>query len=431
MASMNGYALIAGIANYKYTRPLPAAVLNDVRDITTVLRDPAICAYPPDPERVRSLSNSEATRKAFLEGLEWIKRRADEDASVFIYFSGHGGRRTTGRQAGEYLIPFEGTLSETQSWRGNISGREFIGAVSAIRSRRLLVVLDCCHAAGIADGKGAADQRLDAPDFRSGLTGHFLDQLGDGRGRVVYSSSRDTEESYIAPGAANSLFTGHMLAGLRGGVASEDGFIGVLALYEYIYPRVVAQNSEQHPILKAEHVEGFPIAMYRGGTRGVIPKDDQGFRYDVFISYVDREPDATVVWDELIPRLEGAGLRVAIGGEFERGGGGVARVIGLQRALQQSKRIIVVLSRAYIEDCGAEVESAMSQELGIGKGEYRILPLYIEPIEPSERPLRFRFLSDFDMTHPRRAARLYDQLIEELHLPVPRMDAKVRTQGHA
>jgi hypothetical protein len=430
MKVLNGYALLAGIANYKYAPPLPKTVLNDVRGVAAVLRDPALCAYPDDPDHVRLLENDRATRDGFLDGLRWIKEKADEDASVFIYFSGHGGR-TEGVQAGEYLIPWEGTLSETRPWDSNISGNQFVDALKVIKSVKLLVVLDCCRSAGIAHAKGSGPApHADAPRLKPGLTDGFLDKLATGRGRVIFSASRSHEDSYIAPNAANSLFTEHLLGGLRGGAPSEDGLIGVIDLFEYVSPRVTVTCPDQHPQMKAEYYEGrFPVAMYRGGTKGVIPKDAQGFRYDVYVSYLDRDPDATYVWDELVPRLTGAGLRVAVGGEVVRPG--VARVVGMQRALQQSKRVLLVLSNAYLSSPRAEFENVLSQELGIDDGTYRVLPLDIEAIEPDAKPPRLRMLAALELTDARRAPRVYERLIEELRLPAPLMEARQRNSGDA
>ena len=59
-----------------------------------------------------------------------------------------------------------------------------------------------------------------------GLPDSYYERLAAGRGRAILSSSRDTEFSYLLSGASNSLFTQHLLAGLRGGIASEDGHRG-------------------------------------------------------------------------------------------------------------------------------------------------------------------------------------------------------------
>jgi hypothetical protein len=85
----------------------------------------------------------------------------------------------------------------------------------------------------------------------------------------------------------------------------------------------------------------LPVALYLGGQKGVVPRDEEGFRYDAYVSYVDREPDTTWVWDTLVPRLEEAGLRVAVSGDVEEPG--VARVVNVERGIKQAKRTVVVL----------------------------------------------------------------------------------------
>jgi uncharacterized caspase-like protein len=100
-------------------------------------------------------------------------------------------------------------------------------------ARKVVVVLDCCHSGGVGQPKGP----VDAP-FKAGFSDNFLQDLAGGRGRVILSSSRNTEKSWIMPNAANSLFTHHLLAGLRGGATSEDGMIRIFDLFEYVQLRV-------------------------------------------------------------------------------------------------------------------------------------------------------------------------------------------------
>ena len=176
-----------------------------------------------------------------------------------------------------------------------------------------------------------------APELKA-LPESYYEALKAGRGRVILASSRSTEYSYVFPGATHSLFTHHLLAGLQGGIPSDDGVIRIFDLFEYLQPRVTGDQPNQHPLFKAELEENFPIALYLGGKKGVVPKDAEGFRYDAYISYVDTEPDATWVWEMLLPRLEGAGLRIAVSGDAEEAG--VARVVGVERGIQQAKRTI-------------------------------------------------------------------------------------------
>ena len=63
----NTHALLIGIAAYKHVRPLPSAVINDVRSVHDVLIDPALCAYPPD--NVTLLLDHQATLVAIRQAL--------------------------------------------------------------------------------------------------------------------------------------------------------------------------------------------------------------------------------------------------------------------------------------------------------------------------------------------------------------------------
>ena len=92
-----------------------------------------------------------------------------------------------------------------------ISGAEFTAALKAIPARKALVVFDCCHSGGIGQPKDAT-----ASPIKAGLADGYYERLAAGRGRAILSSSRNSESSYVLPTAANSLFTQHLLAGLKG-----------------------------------------------------------------------------------------------------------------------------------------------------------------------------------------------------------------------
>ena len=171
----------------------------------------------------------------------------------------------------------------------------------------------------------------------------------------------------MLPGAEYGLFTEHLLGGLRGGVASDDGLVRIFDLFEYLQPRVTKAHPHQHPIFKAELEENFPMALFRGGTRGFVPRTADGFRYDAYISYVERELDATFVWDTLVPRLEQAGLKIAVSNDSLEPR--VARVVGVERGIRASKRTVVVLSEGYLADHMANFENVLGANDGDPRGD--------------------------------------------------------------
>ncbi len=408
----NAHALVIGIANYQHVTALPATVLQDAQAIHDALVDPAVFGYAA--ENVRLLLDGQATQDAIRLALADLAERCDADATLFCYVSSHGGQIPGGPYAGEYLLPVDALYDSSESVAQTaISGAEFTAALAAIPARKVVVAFDCCHAGGIGQPKDAA-----APAFKAGLPDSYYDALKAGHGRVILASSRSDELSWVMPGAANSLFTTHLLTGLRGGIASDDGLIRIFDLFEYLQPKVTADQPAQHPIFKAEVEENFPVALYLGGQKGIISRDEQGFRYDAYVSYVDKEPDAGWVWSTLAPRLEAAGLRVAVSGDVDEPG--VARVVNIERGIRQAKRTVVALSDNYLADHVADFENVLGQTMGIEEGSYRLLPVKIGTLDPDKLPLRLRMLTLLDLTHPYRAEREFGRLIQALQGSLPR-----------
>lgn len=411
----NAYALIVGIAGYRHIAGLPDAVRNDARDIRDLLADPRHGGYPSG--HVTLLLDGQATRAGLLGALAGLAARGDEESSVVIYISGHGAQVTSGAWAGEYLLPADCVAAVAEDLASTaISGGEFAAALRAIPAGKVLVVFDCCHAGGIGRAKDGTLRRV--PQVKAGLPEGYYERLAAGRGRAILSSSRDSESSYVLPGAANSLFTRHLLAGLRGGIPGDDGLIRVFDLFEYVQPRVTRDQPGQHPVFRADLEENFPVALAAPGSAGSAPAGDDGFRFDAYLSYADRAPDSDWVWQTLIPRLEREGLRLAVSGASPDPG--VPLVVGIERGIRQARRTLVLLSRAYLEDHRADFENVLAQTLGLGEGAYRLLPVLIEPVDEARLPLRLGMLTAIDLTDPARTDREFARLAAALRGPLPR-----------
>ncbi len=408
----DAYALIVGIADYLHITKLPNAVRNDARDVRDLLADPQYCGYPP--AHITMLLDEEATREAIIDALSGLALHAHSASSVLIYISSHGGRVVSGAFAGEYILPVDTILASDKDLAATaISGGEFTTALKAIPARKVLVIFDCCHAGGMGQPKDVPGSRI-----KAGLPDSYYERLAAGRGRAILSSSRDSESSFLLPAAANSLFTQHLLAALKGGISSEDGLVRVFDLFEYVQPRVTSDQPNQHPVFKADLEENFPVGLYLGGKKDVTTRDEEGFRYDAYLSYADRDPDSAWVWETLIPWLESEGLRVIVSGASRDPG--VPLVVNSERGIRQAKRTLVLLSQAYLEDNMADFENVAAQSLGIEEGSYRLLPVKIGPIDRAALPMRLSMLATIDLTDPRRADRELGRLAEALRDPLPR-----------
>jgi hypothetical protein len=217
-----------------------------------------------------------------------------------------------------------------------------------------------------------------------GLPESFYTQLSTGRGRVVFASCRTDESSYILSGAEYSLFTEHLLAGLRGGVPGPGGVVRIFDLFHYIQPKVTAASAVQHPIFKAEIEENFPIALYYGGKAAPLtpistdrPNTET---YDVFISYRQQEPDKSWVRKTLLPKLEEEGIRVCI--DYRDFRLGAPLVTEMERAVEQSRYTLAILSPNYLESNFSELENVMSQHIGLEMTQYRLISLIRQACTP-------------------------------------------------
>lgn len=233
----NFYALVVGIANYQNTDPLPAVASNDARAVADTLADPDYGGYPS--QNVRLLLDSEATQAALTQALDALAQQIDTDSTVLFYFSGHTAQGETDEE--RYLLPVDvqpDALAQTA-----LSDTMISQALDGLPAGTVIVVLDCSFA-------GAFGQKMARP------------------GRAVLAAARGDEQAYLLPEGEYSLFTHHLLAGLRGGAYSADGFIRAAELFHYVLPRAAAGQTAQHPLLRTSRSnENVVVARYLGGKR--------------------------------------------------------------------------------------------------------------------------------------------------------------------
>lgn len=137
----NGHALVIGVGDYLHLSDLPATV-RDAKAIETVLVDPARCGYLSD--KVEIICGTEATGVNIRNALRSLSESTDSQSTVLIYFSGHGGRVLQNGRWQTYLCPRDVNPADFSSTA--ISGDEFSELIGAIPARKILIILDACHA---------------------------------------------------------------------------------------------------------------------------------------------------------------------------------------------------------------------------------------------------------------------------------------------
>ncbi|NET17127.1 MAG: caspase family protein, partial [Okeania sp. SIO1H6] len=145
----HGYALLIGVGESAYPRLSLPVTVKDTQAIYAALIDPELCAYAKD--HIRVLNNEEATRDKILDGLKWLQESAntDKEATIFVYYSGHGWLNKDDNRY--YLLQHDIKVREMPA--SALSAEVFTEALRQIPAERLLVVIDSCHAAGMATSK--------------------------------------------------------------------------------------------------------------------------------------------------------------------------------------------------------------------------------------------------------------------------------------
>lgn len=247
-----GHALIIGVG-----ADLPNTV-DDAQGLASILKDQARCAYPP--AQVEVLTAANATRQHILDGLDRLAQVAPE-ATVMVYFSGHGYEVSSTFGASYYLLPYGYDVDRLYATA--ISGQELATRLQAIPAQKLLLLLDCCHAGGLDPARAPANLQL----AKAPLPPEATALLAQGSGRAVIASSQADELSYA--GKPYSAFTLALVEALAGrGAAQQDGYVRLTDLALYAREMVPRRTQDrQHPILNFQQADNFMVAYYAGGEK--------------------------------------------------------------------------------------------------------------------------------------------------------------------
>jgi hypothetical protein len=227
----------------------------DAAELARVLSDPAIGAFEVatshnEPEHVvrRRLS-------AFFED------RGSDDLLV-LHLSCHGVKDEDGR------LYFATSDTEVEHLDATAIPADFVNRqMTRCRSRRIVLLLDCCYSGAFARGMvGRAGDRVD------------LKERFEGHGRIVLTASSAMEYSFEGDQTSGqgrpSVFTSAVVQGLATGEADRDrdGYVSVDELYDFAYEQVRTVTPSQTPGKWVFDVQGdFYLARSAAGLPTVVP----------------------------------------------------------------------------------------------------------------------------------------------------------------
>jgi len=207
------------------------APAQDARQLAEVLADPAVGGY-----RVTTLLNQPG--HVVSEQIEGFFAEGRLDDLLFLYMSCHGFKDV----AGHLYFCLSTTKLDRLAATG-VSAHFVHERVEWCRSRRIVLLLDCCYSGAYLEG------HLHRAGEQAGV------EALEGRGWAVITSSTALEYSFeidsnaMAATPQLSVFTTAVVEGLRTGDAdyNGDGLVSVDDLYAYVYDSVSQRTPHQKP----------------------------------------------------------------------------------------------------------------------------------------------------------------------------------------
>jgi len=248
------HALVIGIDEYADAGyPDLGYAVADARAVAKILVE----RYAFSQENVRLRLNRDATRAAIERDLdEWAADpdRVDVEDLLVVFFAGHGVTRDLGsRGTRGYLVPSDGERDDKNrpSWSTLIGMPRLEQMSEAVPAKHALFVLDCCF--------GGLAVKRSAPPVAAGLTT---------RARQVMTAGNADQSVHDTGGGGHSVFTGALLAGLRGDADLDgDGAVTFGEIFNHVGREVERKTEGAQTPLQAtfpDH-DGGCVALFPPG----------------------------------------------------------------------------------------------------------------------------------------------------------------------
>jgi uncharacterized caspase-like protein len=244
------WAVVIGVSDYEDSRiPTLRYAARDAQAVHDWLVAPTGGRYAPS--KVKLLLNRNATNERIKDALfNWLKQAIEEDV-VVIYFAGHGSPESPEAAQNLFLLPHNArydniAVTGFPMWDVETALKRFI------KARRVVIIADACHAAGVGQGFDVAvraDRGLQINPISAGL--QSLSDVGEGV--CVISASRDREFSQESRewGGGHGVFTHYLLEGLKGSADFDrSGSVSVGEVTVYVSQQVRrATRNAQNPVV--------------------------------------------------------------------------------------------------------------------------------------------------------------------------------------
>lgn len=213
----NSRALIIGIDEYLHTSNLGYAVSD-----ATAIYDLLATDFRFPKENMVLLKNKKATRVAILKAFAaFANEHVEVDDRILIFFAGHGHTISGIRGEQGFLVPHDGIAIDISTL---ITWRQLTDLSDLIRAKHVFFIMDACYS-GLALTRNVQGSARFVQDM---LRRFSRQVLTAGKADEVVADSG-------GPIPDHSVFTGHLIEGLKGRAANESGIMTASSLMSYVY----------------------------------------------------------------------------------------------------------------------------------------------------------------------------------------------------
>jgi hypothetical protein len=224
----------------------------DVDAMKEALIDPELGGFQESDITVLKNPKKQRMEDAVYDLFDKGKRKKDD--LLLFYFSGHGITDESG-------IFFFSTY-ETRKENGKLRPTTAVSSnfvhqwMNQCPSKRVAIILDCCHSGAFAKGlsaKGTANALI-------------KEQLG-GEGRAILTAASATEYAWAKDEFELSVYTHYLLEGVRTGKADQDGndWLSLEELHEYAKNKISEAKLEMNPEFYPVR-QGAKILLFKAKT---------------------------------------------------------------------------------------------------------------------------------------------------------------------
>lgn len=207
------------------------------------------------PDHFQLLTNDKATRGRVLQTLHETLRLAEPEDLVIISLALHGLPDPAGNDL--YFLAYDTDPNYPEDRA--ISQYDLIKQIQRSKARKIVLILDACHAGAFGASSTILRGASSAEVNRMLAT---LGQVQDGIAVLTSSSAAEASHEGAEFCGGHGAFTCALVEGLKGKADTDrNGLVQIRELFDYAYHEVKQlTKGVQHPAIEGRYDNGLPLA---------------------------------------------------------------------------------------------------------------------------------------------------------------------------